>query len=206
MSSTSDTELHAARGATPEPGRPCPVCREHASRLILTVSQPRKDYWACRICEARFLDPAHRVSLDIEHAHYRHHKNDPYDPKYRAFLSKLFEPLVARLAPGACGLDFGCGPGPALAVMLQEVGFRVSMHDPLFSPNPAVFEQTFDFITSTEVVEHLHDPYEVFSTFDKILRPGGLVAIMTSFQTDDARFEAWYYRQDPTHIVFYRPF
>lgn len=27
---------------------------------------------------------------------------------------------------------------------------------------------------------------------------------MTCFQTDDARFAAWHYRRDPTHVVFYR--
>ena len=27
---------------------------------------------------------------------------------------------------------------------------------------------------------------------------------MTTFQTDDERFEHWRYRRDPTHVVFYR--
>jgi hypothetical protein len=27
---------------------------------------------------------------------------------------------------------------------------------------------------------------------------------MTCFQTDDLKFANWYYRQDPTHVVFYR--
>ncbi len=35
--------------------------------------------------------------------------------------------------------------------------------------------------------------------------PGGTLAVMTMFQTDDARFETWHYRLDPTHVVFYRP-
>src|SRR5690606_29451105 len=33
---------------------------------------------------------------------------------------------------------------------------------------------------------------------------GGLLAVMTSFQTDDNHFANWYYRRDPTHVVFYR--
>ena len=37
-----------------------------------------------------------------------------------------------------------------------------------------------------------------------LLRPGGLLGIMTTFQTDDARFAGWHYRRDPTHVVFYR--
>jgi hypothetical protein len=27
---------------------------------------------------------------------------------------------------------------------------------------------------------------------------------MTCVQTDDARFARWWYRRDPTHVVFYR--
>jgi len=37
-----------------------------------------------------------------------------------------------------------------------------------------------------------------------LVRPGGWLAVMTCFQTDDARFADWHYRRDPTHVVFYR--
>lgn len=37
-----------------------------------------------------------------------------------------------------------------------------------------------------------------------MVRPGGWLAIMTCFQTDDARFANWHYRKDPTYVVFYR--
>ncbi len=37
-----------------------------------------------------------------------------------------------------------------------------------------------------------------------MLRPGGILAVMTCFQTEDARFAGWHYRRDPTHIAFYR--
>ena len=59
------------------------------------------------------------------------------DAGYRRFLSKLADPLMARLAPGARGLDYGCGPGPALAAMLREAGHEVALYDPFFAPDPA---------------------------------------------------------------------
>jgi len=34
--------------------------------------------------------------------------------------------------------------------------------------------------------------------------PGGWLAVMTIFQTDDTAFAGWHYRRDPTHVVFYR--
>lgn len=161
-------------------------------------------YWRCSVCRATFLDPAQRLSTAEEHARYRHHRNDPADEKYRRFLSKLADPLLQRLSPQAKGLDYGCGPGPALASMLGEAGHLVSLFDPLFFPDPEPLADLYDFITCTETIEHFHWPAEEFARFDRMLRPGGWLALMTSFQTDDDHFAAWHYRRDPTHVVFYR--
>lgn len=108
------------------------------------------------------------------------------------------------MTPGLQGLDFGCGPGPALAVMLEEQGMEVARYDPAFFPDDSVFGQQWDFITCTEVIEHLRDPLGVFHQLDAMLRQGGVLGVMTCFQTDDSRFANWHYRRDPTHIVFYR--
>lgn len=161
-------------------------------------------YWRCGVCQATFLDPAQRLSSEEEHARYRHHQNDPADKKYRRFLSKLADPLLQRLSPQAKGLDYGCGPGPALACMLREAGHRVRLFDPLFFPDPEPLTDLYDFITCTETIEHFHQPAEEFARFDRMLRPGGWLALMTSFLTDDDHFASWHYRRDPTHVVFYR--
>jgi 2-polyprenyl-3-methyl-5-hydroxy-6-metoxy-1,4-benzoquinol methylase len=67
-----------------------------------------------------------------------------------------------------------------------------------------VLEQTYDFITCTETAEHFHHPADEFRRLAAMLKPGGILAVMTMFQTDDDRFESWHYRLDPTHVVFYR--
>ncbi len=139
-----------------------------------------------------------------ERAHYLTHENDPDDPRYRAFLSRLATPLLKRLSPGLSGLDYGCGPGPALAAMLREAGHSVTLYDPFFAADATVLAGRYDFITCTEVVEHFHEPAREFRQLDGLLRPGGWLAVMTMFQTDDARFANWHYRKDPTHVVFYR--
>ena len=179
----------------------CPVCRTTAEPL-LTVDA--RDYWACPRCKARFLDFRQRPQRDDELAHYLHHENDPADPRYRVFLSKLADPLLARLSGPSTGLDYGCGPGPALAAMLREAGHQMALYDPFFAPDAAVLERTYDFVTCTETAEHFHRPAEEFARLMALVRPGGWLAIMTCFQTDDARFAAWHYRKDPTHVVFYR--
>jgi SAM-dependent methyltransferase len=168
------------------------------------VSIHGRDYWRCDVCGARFLDPRQHLPREDEYRHYLHHENHPDDPRYRRFLSRLADPLLERLAPGLSGLDYGCGPGPALAAMLREAGHRMALFDPCFFPDLRPFDQTYDFITCTEVVEHFHRPAMEFDRLDRMLRPGGWLAIMTCFQTEDHLFAAWHYRRDPTHVVFYR--
>ena len=151
------------------------------------------------------MDASCRLSAEAERAHYLTHENRVDDAGYRAFLARLADPLLARLPPGARGLDYGCGPGPALAAMLREAGHDVALYDPFFAPGADVLDLSYDFVTCTEVAEHFHDPACEFDCLAAMLRPGGVLAVMTMFHTDDALFEAWHYRLDPTHVVFYRP-
>jgi 2-polyprenyl-3-methyl-5-hydroxy-6-metoxy-1,4-benzoquinol methylase len=181
---------------------PCPVCRNHAVGDFALLDDRR--YWRCAVCEATFLDPGQRPDRAAELTHYRTHQNDPADPGYRRFLAKFAKPLLARLQPASSILDYGCGPGPALAAMLTEAGHRVSLWDPFFHPDPAALAGRYDAVTLTEVAEHLHAPSLEFDRLGSLVRPGGLVGLMTCLQTDDARFADWHYRRDPTHVVFYR--
>lgn len=180
----------------------CPVCLGQATEVFCRVAE--RVYRRCGTCAARYLEPGQRPTRADELAHYLHHENQVDDPGYRAFLSRLADPLLARLPAGAEGLDYGCGPGPALAAMLAEAGHRVAIYDPFFAPDPAPLARSYDFVTCTEAAEHFHDPAAEFARLRLVLRPGGWLAVMTCFQIDDARFASWHYRADPTHVVFYR--
>lgn len=180
----------------------CPVCRAREVRHFDTIGGT--DYWRCVACEATFVDPSQFLSRDAEYAVYLHHENDPADARYRTFLSKLADPVLTKLQPGSRVLDFGCGPGPALAAMLGEAGHDVRLYDPFFCLDRDALTQSYDAITCTEVAEHFHHPADEFDRLDGLLRPGGWLAVMTNFMTEDARFANWHYRKDPTHVVFYR--
>jgi len=185
------------------PGRPCPVCGALALGHLMTTGDGRR-YARCRICQATSLDPGQWPDAQSERAHYDLHENDPDDAGYRRFLARLAEPLLLRLPPASQGLDHGCGPGPALAAMLREASHAVALYDPFYAPDTRVLDRTYDFVTCTETAEHFHDPAGEFARLRRCVRPGGILAVMTCFQTDDARFERWHYRLDPTHVVFYR--
>ncbi|MFW6415217.1 MAG: class I SAM-dependent methyltransferase [Thermodesulfobacteriota bacterium] len=180
----------------------CPVCMQ--SEVYLFHTEKGRDYWRCPVCRATCLDPSQYPSMREEYQRYCEHDNDPEDPGYRKFLGKLADPLLQKLTTGSKGLDYGCGPGPALAMMLQECGHSMSVYDPFFYPDKSVLQQEYDFVTCTEVVEHFHRPYSEFLFLDGLLRAGGWLAVMTSFLTLDERFGQWSYRRDPTHVVFYK--
>ena len=180
----------------------CPVCRARETRRLDTIDG--RDYWRCGSCEATFVDPSQRLGRDAEYAVYLQHENDPADARYRRFLSKLADPLLARLQRTSLVLDYGCGPGPALAAMLSEAGHDARIYDPFFCPDRGALAQSYDAITCTEVAEHFHHPAEEFDRLGAMLRPGGWLAVMTCFQTEGKCFADWHYRKDPTHVVFYR--
>jgi hypothetical protein len=81
---------------------------------------------------------------------------------------------------------------------------RMRLFDLFFFPDTKPLDDFYDFITCTETIEHLYQPAETFARFDRMLRPGGWMAVMTCFLSDDNLFTSWHYRRDPAHVVFYR--
>jgi SAM-dependent methyltransferase len=199
-------EAHRARvdGTLPPTGillMECPLCRSSSLRLHAEAYGRR--YLRCSTCWLTLLDPVHRLGAAAERAHYETHENDPGDPRYRRFLARLAEPLVQRLESRAEGLDYGSGPGPTLSLMLEEQGYGLEIFDPYFAPDRSVLRRSYDFITCTEVVEHFASPREEFDRMDRVLRPGGLLAVMTELVREECRFAEWRYARDPTHVSFF---
>lgn len=180
----------------------CPLCTGPATTAFCSVQD--RHYWRCDDCALRFLQADQLPAPDEELAHYRLHDNDVNDAGYRSFLARLAEPLLQRLLPGQHGLDYGCGPGPALARMLCEAGHDVEVFDPLFANEPLLLQQQYEFITCTETVEHFHHPAREFQRLTGMLKPGGWLVLMTTLQDNDEHFADWHYRRDPTHVCFYR--
>jgi hypothetical protein len=183
------------------PDELCPLCG-HTQVEPFHQDQVRC-YVCCSRCRLVFVPSEFFLSADDEKAIYDYHENDPSDQGYRGFLSRLAEPMLNMLTPASCGLDFGSGPGPTLSVMFEEAGHRMAIYDPFYAPNAAVFDRTYDFISATEVVEHLHRPGPELDRLWKCLRPGGLLGLMTRQLREHEDFARWHYIKDPTHVAFY---
>ena len=180
----------------------CRVCLRNS--LAPFLQKDGLNYLRCCKCQATLVSAAQLPSHQTQLQKYQQHENDPLDARYREFLNRLAAPLLAVLPANQVGLDFGCGPGPALADMLSQAGHSMRLYDPFFFPDATVLDQQFDFVTCTEVAEHFHQPHAEFKRMVALLKPGGLLALMTSFQHDDIRFADWHYRRDPTHVTFYK--
>lgn len=179
----------------------CPLCAENSLREF---HQDRKrTYLQCLTCELVSVPAEYYLTAEDEKAQYDQHQNSPDDPGYRKFLSRTFEPLVSRIQGGSVGLDFGCGPGPTICVMAKARGIVVKNYDLYYSNDLDLLKQQYDFITMTEVIEHISDPRSVFEQLDSMLKPAGILAIMTKRVISRQTFRNWHYKNDPTHICFY---
>ena len=179
----------------------CPLCGVLQSEPF--HRDRRRAYYRCPVCRLVFVPPVDHLSPEDEKAEYDRHQNRPDDPAYRRFLNRLARPLQQHLAPGSHGLDFGSGPGPTLARMLTEAGHEVALYDPFYADQPAVLARRYDFITASEVVEHLHHPGRELDRLYRLLKPGGILGIMTKRVIDRERFSRWHYINDPTHVCFF---
>lgn len=179
----------------------CPLCSSERTEFYHRDKQ--RSYLQCAHCDVVFVDPAALPTLAQERAQYDLHNNNPNDIGYRRFLSRLLDPLQTKLKSADRGLDFGCGPGPSISVMMAERGWQVDNYDPYYFPALNVFSQPYNFICCTEVLEHIHWPMPLLDQLWQNIRPGGVFGIMTKRVRDRAAFANWHYKNDPTHVRFY---
>lgn len=182
----------------------CLICKNRTQQFLDDKLEIK--YWTCPDCGFVFKDPAHILGHEKERARYELHENSLDDPAYVAYFKKfLDQALVPFSGPGREALDFGSGPQPVLAQILErDYGYSCHIYDPYFAPCEGYKTKTFDVITATEVIEHLAQPLEAFEELASLLRPGGILAVMTQVLPETREdFLTWFYPRDPTHIRFF---
>ena len=179
----------------------CPLCKCNICEPFF--QDKKRQYLRCSHCELVFVPRCYWLNSTSEKAIYDLHQNSPHDEGYRNFLSRLTSPLLKILPPNQKGLDFGCGPGPALPCILEEKGHHVDLYDPFYQDDSSLLLKTYDFICATEVVEHLHNPSATFTLLFQLLKQRGWLGIMTKMVIDKHSFQTWHYIRDMTHICFF---
>jgi len=180
----------------------CKICG-HETR-ILKDPELKLNFYVCTNCNYTFKETSAIVSQKEEKSLYDHHINTMENEGYVNMFKRFLEAGVLPFKTTGKALDFGSGPGPVLYEILKQQGFDAHHYDPYYHDDLSVFKRQYDLITSTEVFEHLSDPHAVIKKLCDALNPGGVLAVMTSFKTeDDATFLKWWYRRDATHIGFF---
>jgi hypothetical protein len=180
----------------------CPLCSDSHTRDVAVVVSKRR-FLRCATCNFLWVPQEEHISEEEERERYLRHNNSPEDDGYRAFLSRMCSPMITFLSAGARGLDFGSGPNSVLSKMLTLAGFQIDTYDPVFGPY-TIKRERYDFVTSTEVVEHFREPRKDLDRMCKLVSTGGYLGIMTQEVPEDPlELEHWFYFRDSTHVSFF---
>ncbi len=183
----------------------CKVCNNATKRV--KDKMQKKSYRLCHNCQAIMMQKNFIVDEIRELAQYKNHNNNfqntGYVKMFEDFLDYFWSDLKKQKQ---FALDFGSGPGSVLAQILKKRGVHTDIYDKFYQPIKMFEGRKYDLITSTEVFEHLQNPLEILTIFKQHLKKDGIIAIMTLFHdNNEENFLQWWYRRDPTHILFYTP-
>ena len=180
---------------------PCLLC--HSESTASFFEGNTQSFYSCSQCGTVFRHPSNFISASEEKARYLTHNNDVNDPRYRQFVSPITERVMEDFNSTSLGLDFGAGTGPVITEILTNKGYRLNLYDPFFHPDVSVLNETYDFIVCCEVIEHFKKPQKEFSLLKRLLKPDGKLYCMTHLLCEPRDFGNWYYKDDPTHVIFY---
>lgn len=176
----------------------CPLCGAISQDFF------RQQYFGCPECGGIFMAPHLRLNADREKARYETHNNDVNNPGYQKFVEPIVSAVLSDFSPEQRGLDFGAGTGPVISSLLQKRDYNIVQYDPFFFDKPELLQQKYDYIVCCEVIEHFYHPAEEFRRLRDLLIDGGRIFCMTMLYEDEIDFARWFYKNDETHVFFYR--
>lgn len=179
----------------------CLLCKSNKVSLYRNIKSGT--FFSCDICSVVYRDQKTFLDSTSEKSRYDKHKNDIDDLGFQNSVKPIVKTVLNHYTNEARGLDYGCGNGPVAAALLEKEGFDIALYDPFYAPDKEVLQDTYDFIICNEVIEHFYNPKEEFETFAKLLKPSGLLICGTGILYPTINFDTWFYKNDPTHVIFY---
>lgn len=166
--------------------------------------EEKQHFFSCQHCGSIVRGKETFPNNKSERIRYQTHNNDVNDPRYQNFVSPITQAVQEDFtASNTLGLDFGAGTGPVITKVLNDNGYKLNLFDPFFHPDKSVLNKKYDYIVSCEVIEHFHNPFKEFELLKKLLKPNGKLYCMTAIYSEAIDFGGWYYKNDPTHVIFY---
>lgn len=178
----------------------CPLCRTK-NKLSSVKGLDDRSYNLCEECYLISVPGEQLLSEQEEKKRYLTHENGIQFEGYVKFLRRAIDPALDFIEKDAVGLDYGCGPGPALSKLLDREGYACEDYDPFFKEHD--LNKKFGYIFSTEVFEHFSDPAREIERIKTLLEDNGILIIMTERWIDQEQFSKWYYTKDDSHVCFY---
>ena len=179
----------------------CPLCKSEAFEFC-TIKE--RVFYSCSVCKGVFVDKNALPSKESERSRYLSHNNDINDSHYQSFVNPIVDSVLTDFSSDHIGLDFGAGPGPVISKLLNDRGLNTKLFDPFFHNNPELLRRKYDYIICCEVMEHFYNPRKEFILLKELLRNNGKIYCMTAIYDDSIDFKSWHYKNDKTHVFFYK--
>ncbi len=181
----------------------CKICKSTTTKIV--DSKKDRLYHRCSVCDYISLDDKFYLDKSLEKKHYDNHHNNlqslGYVEMFERLISEYIAPYRSKIDKA---LDFGCGEGEVLPILLQRDGICCDRYDYFYFPKKVYEGSSYDLIVSTEVFEHLSNPMEVFTELVSHLNKDGYLLLMSSFHpSNEELFLKWFYIKDVTHIGFF---
>ena len=174
----------------------------------------------CKVCDFVFCSPIPSLEeLSVHYAGYP--RNDDISPVTIKRYNELLDGFEKYRKTNKI-VDVGCGNGHFLAVAKQR-GWEV--YGTEFSDEAVAIgtakgismlegqldvsnyeAESFDVVTSFEVLEHINNPIDEINKFKALLRPGGLLYLTTPNFNSVLRYylkEKWSVIEYPEHLSYY---
>ena len=172
---------------------PCNLCRSESP--VYVCSKDGVDIIRCKTCGLIYVGTM-REQDDLKN-HYSEEYFEPYFKAEQLYLKKRFSKRLREIrqyVDAGMLLDVGCGAGFFLKLAADN-GFRTKgvelsqyaadyarttmgldvfhgeLADAQFEP------EQFDVVTLWHVIEHVHDPKRFLQRINKLLKPGGFLAL-----------------------------
>lgn len=180
----------------------CPLCLSKESELF--TRDEFRNYFRCLDCQLIYVPRDQILSEQLEKERYEAHQNHEDDPGYQKYLTTIIDVVSPLVTDGSVGLDFGSGRTKLMSQLFFQRDLIVYSYDLYFFPDDKVFDQKYDFIIMSEVIEHLMDPRETLIKLKSLLKQNGKIFVKTKLAMSDKwRFDQWFYKRDLTHVQFF---